>query len=61
VVEYAIQIAEALLEAHRKGIIHRDIKSENIILNAKDQIKVMDFGLVKLKGSHTGYFFQSFG
>ncbi len=48
---YAIQIGEALHEAHGKGIVHRDIKAENIMLNAKHQIKVMDFGLAKLKGS----------
>ncbi len=51
VVEYGIQIGEALQEAHSKGIIHRDIKSENIMINSKNQIKVMDFGLAKLKGS----------
>jgi eukaryotic-like serine/threonine-protein kinase len=48
---YAVQIAEALHEAHSKGIVHRDIKAENIMINTKNQVKVMDFGLAKLKGS----------
>ncbi|MDH4068982.1 MAG: serine/threonine-protein kinase [Ignavibacteria bacterium] len=50
-IDYAIQIAEALQEAHAKGIIHRDIKAENIMVNARNQAKVMDFGLAKLKGT----------
>ena len=48
---YAIQIGEALQEAHTHSIVHRDIKAENIMVNSKNQVKVMDFGLAKLKGS----------
>src|SRR5713226_4466402 len=47
----ALQIGEALQEAHAKGIVHRDIKSDNVVLTSKGQAKVMDFGLAKLKGS----------
>jgi serine/threonine protein kinase len=44
----ARQIAEALADAHDKGVVHRDLKPANVALSGDDQVKVLDFGLAKL-------------
>ena len=50
ILKIGIQIAEGLNTAHMKDIIHRDIKSDNIMLTDEGVVKIMDFGLAKLKG-----------
>ncbi|MBN2103034.1 DUF2791 family P-loop domain-containing protein [bacterium] len=47
IIDYATQIAAGLQAIHEKGMVHRDIKSENILITDKGRIKIMDFGLVK--------------
>jgi serine/threonine protein kinase/Flp pilus assembly protein TadD len=44
------QICEGLSKAHQAEIIHRDIKPENILINTDGRVKILDFGLAKLKG-----------
>jgi serine/threonine-protein kinase len=46
----AIQIGEGLDAAHKKGVVHRDIKSDNIMATPDHRVKITDFGLAKLKG-----------
>ncbi len=49
-IKTAMQVAEGLQEAHKKGVVHRDIKSANIMVDKRGQAMVMDFGLARMTG-----------
>jgi serine/threonine-protein kinase len=50
-VEIARQVAEGLAYAHERGVVHRDVKPGNIMLNAQGQAKIMDFGLARMRAA----------
>ncbi len=51
IVDIALQIAEGLDAAHKGGVVHRDIKPDNVLISRDGIAKIMDFGLAKLRGS----------
>ncbi len=51
IVDYTIQICDGLSKAHQAGIVHRDLKPENIMIDHDNRVRILDFGLAKLKGA----------
>ncbi len=56
-VRFVVQVAEALDAAHSHGVIHGDIKPENIILQSDGRVKLLDFGIARQTSAETASFF----
>ena len=50
IIDYAIQVCQGIGEAHRAGVIHRDIKATNIIVDTRGRARLLDFGLAAIAG-----------
>ena len=55
-ISLAKQVCEGLAEAHRLGVIHRDLKPQNIMFDQESQAKIMDFGIARTIDSGDDFF-----